>query len=276
MKKKGWIALDIDGTITLEKHSIPPSVITYLKTLSLDGWQLAFATGRSFKFASLALSSLDFPFYFLPQNGSVVLKMPERLIVEKKYITDEDLNVAETACQGLDADFLVYAGFEEKDLCYYRPNRFSSEEQKYIEELKSREGDNWQTVDSFPVSTFPLIKYFGSTSKMKMVVERLEPYFHATQIRDPFIKGIDIVLVTHKDVSKGLSLTRLIEKEGRGDFVIVAGDDSNDLSLFEVADFKIAMPHAPAILLEKADLIASPTSEFGIINALAKAIHENN
>ena len=67
-------------------------------------------------------------------------------------------------------------------------------------------------------------------------------------------------------------MARLIEKEGRGDLVIAAGDDSNDLSLFDAADFKIAMPHAPASLLERADFIAPPTSEFVIFTALAKAI----
>jgi hypothetical protein len=275
MGKKGWIALDIDGTITLDKHIIPAPVITFLKQLYESGWNIVFATGRSYTFASIPLGSLDFPFYFLPQNGSVILKMPEKVIFEKKYLSLEDLQIATRVCSGLHTDPLVYGGFEIGDHCFYRPGYFSLEDQGYLTELKNREGEIWDQVPSFDLCTvdyFPLLKYFGRPEKMKQVAHLLENVFSVAQIRDPFAPGIDLLLVTKKDVSKGRSLERLFNKEGRGSLVIAAGDDINDLSMFEVADFRIAMPHAPKVLLEQADLIATPTSEFGIIQALSKAI----
>ena len=61
----GWIALDIDGTITLDKYSVPQEVVDYLRKLEKSGWNIAMATGRSFVFASMALSKFDFPFTFL-------------------------------------------------------------------------------------------------------------------------------------------------------------------------------------------------------------------
>ena len=71
--KKGWIALDIDGTITLDKYSVPQPVIDYLGSLSRSGWRIALATGRPYAFASMALSKFDFPYVFLVQNGSAGL-----------------------------------------------------------------------------------------------------------------------------------------------------------------------------------------------------------
>jgi hydroxymethylpyrimidine pyrophosphatase-like HAD family hydrolase len=62
---------------------------------------------------------------------------------------------------------------------------------------------------------------------------------------------------------------------GRGEKVITAGDDENDMSLFQVADIKIAMSHAPERLKEKADLIAPPTQDCGIIHALEMVLNAN-
>jgi len=93
------------------------------------------------------------------------------------------------------------------------------------------------------------------------------------QVLDPFVKGVHLLLVTDRLASKGASLTELTHSYGRGEKVIVAGDDLNDRSLFAVADVKIAMAHAPASLQAEADLIAPPTAQFGIIDALNKALH---
>ena len=62
MKGKGWIALDIDGTITLDKYSVPDPVIAYLRELNSSGWKIALATGRAFCFAKIALEKFNFPF----------------------------------------------------------------------------------------------------------------------------------------------------------------------------------------------------------------------
>ena len=84
MESKGWIALDIDGTITLDKYSVPKPVVQYLRHLHEEGWNIAMATGRPFAFGSIALSEFDFPYIFLAQNGSIAIEMPSKKILFKK------------------------------------------------------------------------------------------------------------------------------------------------------------------------------------------------
>jgi hydroxymethylpyrimidine pyrophosphatase-like HAD family hydrolase len=98
--------------------------------------------------------------------------------------------------------------------------------------------------------------------------------FQVAQIREPFVTDGYLLLVTDQSASKGLSLSDLFKIKGRGQRVIAAGDDENDLSLLEIADVKIAMAHAPEILRAKADFIAKPTHELGIIHALQIALSE--
>lgn len=279
MKQNGWIALDIDGTITLDKYSVPDEVTSYLRSLTKKGWRIAVATGRPFAFASLALSRFDFPYFFLAQNGSAALEMPGEKPLFKEYISPKTIPFVEAAYQGIDSDFLIYAGYEKGDFCYWRPSRMSQEDLNYLHDLQKRQKEEWQAVETFDPSRldpFPLIKCFGSLPRMKVVAERLRKtgHFQVAMIRDPFVEDFSMLLVTDQKASKGLSLKRVFEKEGRGSLVIAAGDDENDISLLEAADVKIAMAHAPEFLQEKADLIAPPTKEHGIIRALEMVLKQ--
>ena len=277
MKKIGWIALDIDGTITLDKYSVPKEVKSYLKKLSLEGWNIALATGRPFAFAQMALSEFDFPYLFLGQNGSVALEMPQKKLLFKAYIPATSLQVMEEAYRGMRSDFLIYAGYDQGDFCFWRKRRFTDEEVQYIMDLQKRQHEKWKEVDDFsslPLDSFPLIKCFGAKGEMERVEQRLKhsQKFEVAKIRDPFVEGTFILLVTDIHTSKGKSLTKVIDLLGRGSHVIAAGDDENDVSLLEVADIKIAMAHAPPRLQEVAHFIAPPTSQLGIISALKLAL----
>ncbi len=280
MKKKGWIALDIDGTITLDKYSVPKEVSTYLRDLNREGWSLVLATGRPFAFANMALTDFDFPFIFLPQNGSVALEMPSKKLLFKSYIPAASLPFLEEAYTGIDSDFLIYTGYDQGDFCFWRPKKFSPEEKEYLVDLQMRQKEKWREVEHFndlPLDAFPLIKCFGNNERLSTIEKRLRASgkFEVAKIRDPFVEGMFLILVTDIHTSKGKSLLKVLEMKGRGERVIAAGDDENDKSLLEVADIKIAMAHAPESLQRVATFIAPPTQDKGIIQALQLAIRKN-
>lgn len=279
METQGWIALDIDGTITLDKYSVPQEVIDFFRALHAKGWQFVFATGRPFKFASIALQKMDFPYLLLPQNGSVAFEMPVKKPLFTSYIPKASLPFIEEAYQGIDSDFIIYAGYEKDDACFYRPKRFVKEELTYLSELAARQKEEWHALDDFkklPLDAFPLIKCFGPQVRMRRVEERLKRsgQFEVAHIRDPFTEGTFILLITDKQASKGKSLAKILTLKGRGKCVVAAGDDENDISLLEVADIKIAMDHAPKPLTDMATFVAPPTKQNGIIQALELALRK--
>lgn len=279
MGSKGWIALDIDGTITLDKYSVHAEVTDYLRSLQKEGWNIAMATGRPFAFASMALSQFDFPYVFLAQNGSLALEMPTKKLLFKKYISARTIPLVEQAYGGINSDFVVYAGFEKGDFCYWRPQRFSPEDLHYLQDLQKRQKEKWETVDGFDhIDDFPLIKCFGHEMRMNKIAEQLRATgkFQVTKIRDPFEEGYFLLLVTDQKASKGASLKDVFALKGRGPRVIAAGDDENDISLLEAADIKIAMAHAPESLQQVATFIAPPTRDHGIIKALQMALRNDH
>jgi hypothetical protein len=277
MKSKGWIALDIDGTITLDKHSVPNEVIAFLRHLSLDGWKIAFATGRAYAFAQSALSDIDFDYVLLAQNGSLGLEMPGKKILFKSDIPFSAVAAVEKVYEGIDSDFLIYAGFEKGDFCFWRPSHFSKEELAYLEDVQARQKEKWHPLESYreiDLESFPLIKCFGTDERVDLIAKRLRSLdrFEVAKIRDPFNRSYCLLLVTDREASKGRALEKVFKLMGRGEKVIAAGDDENDLSLLEVADVKIAMEHAPEVLQKKAHFIAPPIKELGIIHALKFAL----
>jgi len=274
-KIKGWVALDIDGTITESRDDVPKETVTFLRELHEDGWGIALATGRSFSFALTALSAFDFPYILLAQNGSVALEMPSKLLLFKKYLSPQKLVMIEEAFVGIDSDFVAYSGYNNKDMCFWRPSKFLKNNLSHLSDLQKRQHESWEAVDFFPLTdSFPLVKCFGTEGEVDQIAKYLKAtdLFQVAKIRDPFADDYFLLLITDRDASKGNSLRELFQLKGRGKRVIAAGDDENDESLLAVADVKIAMEGSPQTLLQMADFIAARPNKNGIIEALRWAI----
>ncbi|MBN1914905.1 MAG: HAD family phosphatase [Parachlamydiales bacterium] len=273
---KGWIALDVDGTLTKEKYSIPLLVTNYLRKLSQE-WFMVILTGRSFSFSSIALQDFDFPYFFCVQNGSAILEMPQKKMIFRQFLSENTIEKIEKAFQGIDGAIVVYSGHERGDFCFWKPNSLSQEYLSYVNELKGRQVEDWHRVDRFDpkhLEQVPMIKCIGLFDQLMILAERLkkEPDMEFSLIQDPFNPKYFLFLVTAKGVNKGSSVEYLVEKYGNRKKIIAAGNDDNDTSLLRIADIKIAMRNSPKHLLKMADFIAPPVEEMGIISALEQAV----
>lgn len=276
---RGWLALDIDGTLTDQTHIVPIEVVDYLKELHVKGWEIFIITGRTLSFASLALKLFDFSFYLAVQNGADVLYTPNRELIIRHYLNPNIIPALEVLCSECAEDFLIYAGWEKGDFCYYRPHLFSQKIQAHVNMMKQLSLEPWQAVESFSFADhlrFPLIKCLGTKNEMTLVYEGLKNDKHVsiTLIRDPLAEGVYLNLITHSEATKGNALKNVIKQTGKAGKVIAAGDDLNDISMLERADVKIVMHSAPLEMHDLADIIAKPSYQYGIIEALQKALSE--
>jgi hypothetical protein len=167
---------------------------------------------------------------------------------------------------------------ENQDICYYRPALFDADLLDYIERRAAAFRENWRAVGTFKeaaMSDFPTLKCFGKIESMNRVAQSLQEKLglHAPVIRDPFGEDVFLTLATKCEVSKGGAVRYLKQWTGCGGPVIAAGDDYNDLSMLEEADFRIVMETAPQELKSLADLVAPSAEGCGIISALEQAIN---
>lgn len=274
---KGLIALDIDGTITVDMKPIPLKVIEFLCEIKAQGWDFVFITGRTFDFGYKVLKELPFKYYYAVQNGAILFEMPKQTIISKKYLNSSIFSVMDKITQKNPSDYVIYAGFEHQNDCYYRPKKFSEDLRGYLKKRCEAFHEKWIELDSFdklPVKEFPSIKLFGEWDLANELAVGIEKQLnlHVPVIKDPFSSQMYVVQATHPEVSKGEVLKDLIKKGCYQGDVIAAGDDLNDLSMFLEADLSIAMGGAPDMLKANAQVHASSAHEMGIIEGLKEAI----
>lgn len=284
---RGTIALDIDGTLTTGSHDVPERTTEYLARLAKEGWLFIFVTGRTFSSGYKALKHLPFPYYFAVQNGALILEMPSQRIVAKKYLDRSIFLEMDAICSKHSTDFVVYAGFEHEDHCYFRPHHFSPSLLDYLQRRVKTYEETWHPLTSYSdmaLDLFPSVKCFGPLPSAKELASKIEQRLglHVPVIRDPFSWGVEngskssldyyVVQATHPQISKGQALLDFLEIAGRKGKVIAAGDDYNDISMFSVADVAVVMATGPEDMLKNADIIAPSAAEEGIITGLEAAI----
>lgn len=274
---KGIIALDIDGTVTATTHGLDPEVVEALHRLHREGWRFIFITGRPFPWGNRTLEALPFSFAFAVQNGALLLEMPERKVIARKPLYKEQLPVFEEIGREFQTDLVVYGGYENEDICFYRPHLLPPPILAYVTERMTSLGEHWQPLETFahfPIENFSSVKFFAEEKlamALSSVIEnRLR--LHAPPNRDPFNKNFFVIQATHPEATKGDVLKTFIRLKGATCPILAAGDDYNDLSMLKQAHVKIVMGNAPADLLKIADIIAPPASEHGIIQGLEQAI----
>ncbi len=280
-KFKGIIALDIDGTITTERHTISPEVSSFLNQLIEEQWCLIFISGRTFSFAKPILSHVQGHYYFAVQNGAALYEMPTVKQLTKHYLSADKIALLEPIFEKENGGLLVESGQERDDICYYKPADFSPQELSYIEERIELSPESWVPVSSFKeleLPEFPVGKYFAPLNQARTVADRIHDlpgdHFNVIVIHDPFRPGSNLAHINSKEASKGHILEEFKQMHETKLPVIAAGDDYNDVHMFEKSDISIVMQNAPEELHHHGDILAPPAKKLGIIAALKEAIDE--
>ncbi len=274
---KGLIALDIDGTMTAEKH-IPKEMIDYLTALEKEGWFFAFITGRPFSWAYPTISSLPFSSLFAIQNGALLLELPSKKILNSHYLHADMIPTMESICKKLETDFVIYSGYENADVCYYRSQFFAQSQLDYLINRAAYLKEKWIPITSFsqmPTNNCASFKCFASQEKAYQLSLEIEKQLglHAPSIKDPYGPNCYIVQATHPLACKGKVVQDICQLTQFTGPIIAAGNDNNDFGMLTAATIKIAMADAPDSLLAIADIIAPPATEMGLIQGLEQALN---
>lgn len=275
---KKIISLDIDGTITTSLQHIPQEVADFFAQLAQEGWTFFFNTGRNFHFGWKVLHRFSFPYYLAVQNGAIILKMPEQQVISKQYLLPSLLPALEQIAEGEETDVVIYTGFENQDICYYRPTHFAPELLDYL--LKQRVqamGELWHPVPSFrsqAMPSFSSAKYFGKKESLLRIAQKVQASLglYIPLIRDPFHELYYVAQATPPGINKGFALREFKKRMGDNLVAIAAGDDYNDIEMLNEADITIVMQSAPSDMHDSAHIIAPPAIQMGIIQGLTQAV----
>lgn len=254
---KKYIFIDIDGTILDNfKKVVSDKTKFTIKKLLENGHEVFLCTGRNYPTAKFDLG-IEVSGYVLSM-GALVLKdgkilydnpFPKELVYEildyaKKY--DVEIN--------LETDCYCYANKTVLDVI---ENEFDNLTKKYWLPF-----ERYQNEDVYKML---------AVSKTQDKHDLFKNHFKDILQFQNTYKGLIYDEVQLHDNSKGFAIKKLAENNFIDlDHTICVGDSYNDISMFEVCNFKIAMGNGVEKLKEKADFITKSVTEDGLYFAFKK------
>lgn len=249
---------DVDGTLfDYYHHQILPSTVLALKKLQENGIKIAVASGRVHYGLGKALNDLHFD-YICAVNGGVICDKDQNILTRHDFSREDvdKLNAfAHENEAGLAWKFIdhVYI-YQHKEKIDWYESQIQSDIGK--EPFIDCPSQDHHLVD-FPQAACihapydKVMEVFGDSDTMDFL------RYSET--------GFDVVL---KGINKGSCVGELMKICNLNkDEIMVFGDNFNDLSMFEIASYRIAMGNAIDEIKEKATYITADCAHDGIYEA---------
>lgn len=284
------IALDMDGTLLNEDGVISPGNREAILHAQSLGHIVAIASGRSYMDAERQLRLADLECPVVSLNGAAVT-MPGGMIVASRPLDKEDLIPVLRWMNEIPE--LYYEIYTEDNVYVELNKRVRLEKLASMEEGEVPENVRW-------IVKLLVEKQFQQAAVT--YVERMEEVWDKEEnvifkalafslnvdllkeasTRFASIPGLIITAshennleINHHEATKGNGVTLLASHFGIPmDKVAVMGDSYNDLPMFEVAGYRIAMANAAPLLKETSDYITFSNDEDGVAEGIRHLLNK--
>lgn len=264
---------DLDGTLMRNDQTLSEYTVRTLNRLIDEGFNITYATARSFTSAHEITKDLKINIPVITRNGTTFADQIRNEETEISRFTPEQLEKLKSLLKGLiDTRGFVSAYFGKEMKKNYLYGDLCEGLEKYVSYYKN---------DKRMVGVSDYDDLFkGIVTYITIIDERdiLEPYYEKIRdagdwesvfSKDTYDKEFWLEICP-KNATKAKAVLKLKERLGL-DRVVVFGDSVNDLSMFEVADEACAVSNAIDELKEAATKIILSNEEDGV----AKFIEED-
>lgn len=251
------VALDLDGTLLNNDCSLSEESKKVIRRLGEKGLDFILASGRPFCSMLPFAEELRIRLPLITTNGALVKSVTGNDYCKKNWIPRELVRTVLDFALARQVGIIIYG--EEKT---YSFNRDLAEKQRHIEQI------NVEVITEFnPRSKVLKIVFYGSPETNRELGNALASRFgnqlSITQSHEQYLE------VMKKGVSKGQALQEFLTKLGiYREQLIVFGNGLNDLSMFSIAGFSVAMDNSPDELKQEADFVCKSNLEDGVAHTL--------
>lgn len=277
-KKYKMVVIDLDGTLLNDKKQVSKRNAEVINDIyRKKGTLFVIATGRNINDITQVTETIGEAInqYVIASNGAIIKDNVKDEYVLKKYLTKTE--VIET----IDA----YRQKNLRGLVHTYEGQLTEENAKVEIGTKVRLVKDLKTFClENDISTTSMLTLHGEEKNLREMKEKIEVEFSeldTTDICDIAVhKGQDIYQSKYIDIMKKnstkanaikiLSDYLHIDKEE----IMVMGDGANDVNMFEMAGYKVAMGNANEDLKNKANYITDNNNQDGVAKALEKIFYK--
>ncbi len=269
------IVCDLDGTLLNDAGVMSDYSKDVLKRCKADDIKICFASGRYSGMMTIFNDEIEGCDYIISNNGALVQKQEH--IIHKSIV--ETVHVKDILKYIFDRE-MAFAMYSINHIYINRESQIARIE-KY-EKLAKKHGFD-KKLD------YSLVKSVEEISDDVEVIKIVLYEDNADKIADytKFISennalcsestGYGLVGTFEANVSKKTALEKVLEDMSiREENVCVFGDYDNDLSMFSVAKYKIAVENANQKLKDEATYITASNNEDGVAKYLEQILKKRN
>lgn len=271
------VLIDLDGTLLNDQKEVSKrNAETIQKIHEEKGVLFVLATGRNINDISQVIEAIGNSInqYVIASNGAIIKDNTKNDYVLRKYIDKEEvIKVIDT--------FRKYC---LRGMVHTYEGQLTEEDAKV--EIGTKVGlikDLKQFYLENCIDTTSMITLHGEEKNLRQMIQEIRQNFNeldSTELCDLVIylkegvystKYIDIM---RKNATKANAIKILAEYlQINKDEIVVMGDGANDISMFEMSGYKVAMGNANQNLKEKADYITEDNNQDGVAKALEKIFY---
>ncbi len=251
------IAFDLDGTLLTHQFELLPSTVKAVEKIRQLGLKVTVATGRSYKSAKPFLDQLDIVEPMVFSNGAV-FDNPDT--GDRELISGVPLETALIVLMLL-PEYGISVKLHMADGRIFKSDSTPWPDEGTFFEVGEIKPELKKELDEDPIK----IVFYDDTGKMDAFSERLNGILGGKPQVSLFRSHTRYMEMTNQDVSKGLTLQKLVKKMGISpEEVITVGDQDNDFEM--IRDFGLGIVAGPGTekLLEICDHQIPMPEEQGI------------
>lgn len=264
--KQILLALDLDGTLLTDKGELKPTTKNYLNKVIEKGHKVCIVTGRYFKSIQKFILKENLRVPIISSNGAMIKDPFTSRVIYKNTVPISE--VKKIVKYIFEVNSLVHL-FSENN---WYVNKVTDDVNKFAKEngIKPKIIKSLCNCENIDVIKMVVVDNFSNLNKFEQRIKDNKISVNLFR-SDPF--SIDVI---SKTSSKGKGIEILAKKLGmENSKIIAAGNYFNDIEMFKVADFSVAVSNSPQEVKNYADKILASNNEEGIVEILKELTYQN-
>lgn len=245
------ILLDLDGTLLNSDRTVSSRDTEMVRRYADNGHLIVIATARPLRTALTALPMALREGYLVTFNGAWIFR-GEEMIHRREIPSAQVLRVVEA---------LHAHGFQPA---------IEAADRLYTD-INSPPGSNWERL---PLAEYPQVAACKVPAQgHRRIDESLISRIIPEDLEFVIIDGGTLLQVARRGCSKASACEVVLDREGIDPVDAVAfGDDVNDIPMFELAGFSVAMGNAVRQVKTAADAVTLSNDADGVAHGLARYV----